>query len=163
MRIRVTCSPDADDLFMMRALVDGSIDTGDYEFVVDHAPTDALNRIASGADGPEVIALSMAHLPAVHDRYQLLPHGGSMGEGYGPMLIVKRGRALPDLSDFGAIRAWLEHQRIAIPGKMTSAFLALLAQQVSGRRMLVVAAAAEVWGVPAGSSCTTNSRRSTAG
>ncbi len=81
MKIRVSCSPDADDLFMMRALLEGAIDTGEYSFEIGTAPTDALNRIASGEDAPEVVAISTAHLPAVNDRYQMLPHGGSMGEG----------------------------------------------------------------------------------
>ena len=53
--ITVQCSPDADDLFMMRALTSGQIDTGDIEYQVKTAPTDALNRIASG-NGADVVA-----------------------------------------------------------------------------------------------------------
>ena len=71
MQIRLSCSPDADDLFMVRALLEGLIDTGPYTFVIDSAPTDALNRLASG-EGPDVIALSIAHYPEVAQSYQLL-------------------------------------------------------------------------------------------
>ena len=115
LQIRVTCSPDADDLFMMRALLDGHIDTGPYQFVIDMAPTDDLNRRASSEDAPEVIAISIAHLPAVQEHYQLLPHGGSMGEGYGPVVITKEPTRLEDLVG----------KRVAIPGLTTSAWATL--------------------------------------
>src|SRR6202012_5734583 len=55
----------------------------------------------------------------------LLPCGASMGDGYGPMLIVRDDLPLPDLEDWDAIRAWLRKHKIAVPGKMTSAYLAL--------------------------------------
>jgi 1,4-dihydroxy-6-naphthoate synthase len=48
-----------------------------------------------------------------------------MGDGYGPMLITKTGTELPDLNDEVAVRTWLREKRIAVPGKMTSAFLSL--------------------------------------
>lgn len=127
MHIRLTCSPDADDLFMMRALLEGAIDTGPYTFEIDTAPTDALNRIASGQDAPEVIALSIAHLPTVHERYQLLPHGGSMGEGYGPVVVAREPMTLEDLRG----------KRIAIPGVTTSAW-ATLQLMVPGLEPVVV-------------------------
>lgn len=115
MQIRVRCSPDADDLFMMRALLEGRIDTGDYTFVIDTAPTDALNRLASGEDSPEVCAISIAHLPAIHEDYQLLPHGGSMGEGYGPVVVAREPMAPGDLVG----------RRVGIPGTTTSAWATL--------------------------------------
>lgn len=113
--IRVQCSPDADDLFMMRALLDELIETGDYEFVVEASPTDALNRIASGDDAPEVAALSIAHWPAVAHRYLLLPHGGSMGEGYGPVVIAAEPM---DVSG-------LPGKRVGVPGLTTTAWATL--------------------------------------
>jgi 1,4-dihydroxy-6-naphthoate synthase len=61
----------------------------------------------------------------VLDKYALLPSGASMGDGYGPLLVASRGKALPDLSDDLAVADWLQMQRIAVPGKMTSAWLAL--------------------------------------
>ncbi len=115
MRIRVSCSPDADDLFMMRALLEGHIDPGPYTFDIDTAPTDALNRIADGKDAPEVVAISIAHLPIVNDRYQLLPHGGSMGEGYGPIVVSKQPMSVEELRG----------TRVAIPGLTTTAWATL--------------------------------------
>jgi 1,4-dihydroxy-6-naphthoate synthase len=109
--VTVACSPDADDLFMMRALLDGLIDTGPYRFEVTTSPTDALNRLADGASGPDVLALSIAHYPRVADRYRLLPHGGSLGEGYGPVLVAPRELPLEALAG----------RRIAVPGLTTTA------------------------------------------
>lgn len=113
--VRMAVSPDADDLFMVRALLDGAIDTSPYRFVVDTSPTDALNRLASGAEGPEVVALSAAHYPRVADRYRLLPHGGSMGEGYGPVVVARAPATLADLHD----------RPLAIPGATTTAWMVL--------------------------------------
>lgn len=113
--ITLAVSPDADDLFMVRALLEGALDTGPYRFDIASSPTDALNRLASGGEGPDVVAISIAHYPAVSDRYQLLPHGGSMGEGYGPVVVAKAPAPVQALH--GA--------RIAIPGATTSAWLVL--------------------------------------
>lgn len=112
-RIRLAVSPDADDRFMVRALLEGLIPTAPYTFEVGESPTDALNRLASGAGGPEVVAISVAHWPRIADRYQLLPHGGSMGEGYGPVVVSR------------APLASLEGLRLAIPGLTTTAWLVL--------------------------------------
>ncbi len=100
---------------MMRALLEGLIDTGAYTFEVAASPTDALNRIASGTDAPEVVALSIAHWPAVADRYLLLPHGGSMGEGYGPVVIAPEPMTVADLPG----------KRVAVPGLTTTAWATL--------------------------------------
>jgi len=113
--ITVACSPDADDLFMFRALLEGRIDTGEYRFVIESRPTDALNRLAGSAEAPDVLALSTAAYPSVADVYQLLPHGGSMGEGYGPVVIAARPGRLEEL--VGA--------RVAVPGLTTSAWAVL--------------------------------------
>lgn len=114
--IDLTVSPDADDLFMVRALLDGLIPTGGYAFRITSSPTDALNRVASGADadpsGPDVLAISIAHYPVCADRYQLLPHGGSMGEGYGPVIVARK-----------TLRT-LDGVRLAVPGLTTTAWLA---------------------------------------
>ena len=112
--ITLSCSPDADDLFMVRALLDGSIDTGGYCFVIDTQPTDSLNRLASG-DGPDVVAISVAHYPAVAQGYQMLPHGGSMGENYGPVVVSPKPMTLADLRS----------ARIAVPGLTTTAYTTL--------------------------------------
>lgn len=110
----VQCSPDADDLFMMRALTSGAIDTGDRRYQVHTAPTDELNRIADAGE-VDVCAISVAHYPRVAATYQLLPHGGSMGEGYGPVLVTREPRSLESLR--GA--------KVAIPGLSTSAWATL--------------------------------------
>ncbi len=115
MRIRVACSPDADDLFMMRALMEGHLDTGPYELSVEAHPTDALNRLASSDQAPEVCAISFGHYPAVADRFQLLPHGGSMGEGYGPVVVAREPLAPEDLRGL----------RVAVPGTTTTAYAVL--------------------------------------
>lgn len=112
--ITVSCSPDADDLFMMRALLDGLIDTGEYEFTIGTSPTDALNRLGTEA-GPDVLAFSFAHYPTIAPYYQLLPHGGSMGEGYGPVVVARRPLQPEDLTRL----------RVGIPGLTTSAWLIL--------------------------------------
>ncbi len=113
--LHVSCSPDADDLFMMWALTEGHLDTGGWTVHVDTSPTDDLNRLASGESPPDVAALSIAHYPAVAHRYQLLPHGGSMGEGYGPVVVA------PQPMTLDALR----QARIAVPGLTTTAWMTL--------------------------------------
>jgi len=99
---------------MMRALLDGLIDTGDYIFQIGTSPTDALNQLGT-TDGPDVLAFSFAHYPKISPYYQLLPHGGSMGEGYGPV-VVSREPLLPED---------LKHLKVGIPGLTTTAWLVL--------------------------------------
>ena len=114
MDISLACSPDADDLFMVRALLDGTIDTGPYRFDIQTHPTDALNRLGDRG-GADVLAISIAHYPKLAEAYQLLPHGGSMGEGYGPVLVSRQPRSLESL----------EGTRVAIPGETTTAWAVL--------------------------------------
>lgn len=109
--IDLACSPDADDLFMMRALLEGLIDTGAYRFRITTSPTDALNALASGGTGPAVLAISTAHYPRIADQYQLLPHGGSLGEGYGPVVVAREALPLSELSGL----------RVGVPGLTTTA------------------------------------------
>ncbi|TNE85400.1 MAG: ABC transporter substrate-binding protein [Deltaproteobacteria bacterium] len=112
--ISLACSPDADDLFMVRALLEGLIDTGPYTFAIEASPTDALNRLGDSA-APDVLAISIAHYPKIADTYQMLPHGGSMGEGYGPVLVAREPMSLADL----------EGRKVAIPGTTTTAWAVL--------------------------------------
>ena len=104
MRIRLSVSPDADDLFMVRALLAGAIDTRGDSYVVDTHPTDALNRLATDPDPPEVLAMSVAHWPVAASRYALLTSGCSMGEGYGPVVVAPRDRPLASLE--GQMGKW---------------------------------------------------------
>jgi 1,4-dihydroxy-6-naphthoate synthase len=117
-------SPDPDDAFMFYALAENKIPSGHWRFEHILQDIQTLNERCTRGE-LHISAISIHAYASVLDKYALLPCGASMGEGYGPMLIVKRGKALPDLSDYGAIREWLQHQRIAIPGLMTSAYLAL--------------------------------------
>ena len=115
MNVVLRCSPDADDLFMMRALMEGALDTSPYTFRVSTLPTDQLNQTASHDDEPHVVALSFGHYPKVDDTWQLLPHGGSMGEGYGPVVVTREPMTVQQLSGC----------RIGIPGRSTTAWAVL--------------------------------------
>ena len=115
MKITIRCSPDADDLFMMRALMLGLIDTDGLEFDIDTGPTDQLNRLAATTNPPDVVALSFGKYPDVADEWQLFPHSGSMGEGYGPVVIAPEPIGLADLVGL----------RVGIPGLTTTAWATL--------------------------------------
>ena len=115
-------SPDPDDAFMFYALAKDLIPTHGFSFEHILQDIQTLNERATRGE-LHISAISIHAYAHVADQYALLPCGASMGDGYGPMLIVRRGKALPDLSDFGAIRDWLGHQRIAVPGMAIFLFL----------------------------------------
>ena len=116
--ITVAHSPDSDDAFMHYGLSSGKVDAGDIEFRHVLKDIETLNRAAHEGTY-EVTAISIHAYAYLFEKYALLNHGASMGEsgenGYGPRLVTKNA-----LSD-----AQLRAATIAIPGKMTSAFLAL--------------------------------------
>ena len=112
--IRVGHSPDPDDAFMFYALAKGKIDTGDYEFTHELVDIETLNRRAFTAE-LELTALSLHAYAFLHDKYILCTCGASMGDGYGPMVVARKPLALEQL----------RMQTIAVPGKLTSAYLAL--------------------------------------
>ncbi len=112
--IRVAHSPDSDDAFMFYGLATGAVETGDLEFVHELQDIETLNRRALAGE-LEVTAVSIHAYAYLSDRYVLLPHGASMGEGYGPRLVARE-----PLS-----REALRGRKIAVPGTMTSAYLAL--------------------------------------
>lgn len=135
--LRCACSPDADDLFMFRALLLDLIDTEGLRFEIVTRDTDLLNRVATapvGADDaglPDVTAISIAHYPAVAAHYQLLNSGGSVGRNYGPVVI-----ALPDTAGSVVLGreglrppatppAGASVPRISVPGLTTTACLVL--------------------------------------
>jgi 1,4-dihydroxy-6-naphthoate synthase len=113
-RIRVGHSPDPDDAFMYWALTTDLVDTRGHEFEQVLGDIQTLNQWARAAR-LEVTALSLAAYPFVQEDYALLPHGASIGSGYGPIVVARR-----PLS-----RAELGTQEIVVPGAMTTAFLAL--------------------------------------
>ncbi|MBV9658623.1 MAG: ABC transporter substrate-binding protein [Verrucomicrobia bacterium] len=122
-------SPDPDDAFMFYAMAENKIDLRGYRF--DHILQDiqTLNERATRGE-LHISAVSIHALAYVLDKYALLPSGASMGDGYGPLLVTlpkESGENAPAAagSDHASIRRWLAGRTIAVPGRMTSAFLAL--------------------------------------
>jgi 1,4-dihydroxy-6-naphthoate synthase len=115
--IRVAHSPDSDDAFMFYALAAGKLDTGDLEYVHELSDIESLNQRALHAE-LEVTAVSIHAYAYLWRSYALLSSGSSMGDGYGPRLVSKTPR--PDNP-----RLRLKGLRVAVPGKLTTAYLAL--------------------------------------
>jgi 1,4-dihydroxy-6-naphthoate synthase len=112
--IRLGHSPDPDDAFMFWALAEERIDTRGFEF--EHVLRDIQTLNEWALEGRlEVTALSLHSYPHVQDRYVLLPHGASMGSGYGPIVVAPTALSFDELREV----------EIAVPGKMTTAFLVL--------------------------------------
>jgi 1,4-dihydroxy-6-naphthoate synthase len=116
-RIHVAHSPDSDDAFMFYALAEGKLDTGEIEYVYELSDIESLNQRARRAE-LEVTAVSIHAYAYLWRQYALLGSGSSMGDGYGPRLVSTAPRPADP-------RAALKSSRVAIPGKMTTAFLAL--------------------------------------
>jgi 1,4-dihydroxy-6-naphthoate synthase len=114
-------SPDPDDAFMFYGLAKGLIPTPGLEFEHILQDIQTLNERATRGE-LDISAISIHAYAYVADRYALLPSGASMGDGYGPMLVAKRSYSRDEIRKL----------RIAVPGRMTSAFLAL--QLWLGRR-----------------------------
>jgi 1,4-dihydroxy-6-naphthoate synthase len=112
--IRLGHSPDPDDAFMFWGLASGRVDPGSFEF--EHVLRDIQTLNEWALDGKlEVTAISLHSYPFVQDRYVILPHGASMGAGYGPIVVAREPLSWEGLADF----------EIAVPGRMTTAFLVL--------------------------------------
>jgi len=111
-RITVAHSPDSDDAFMFFGLASGAVDT--HGIVVDQVLSDieTLNR-AAFEGRYEVTAVSFHAFAHLVDKYALLPHGASMGDRYGPIVVARQGGAK------------VKGTRIAIPGTLTTAYLTL--------------------------------------
>ena len=114
MRIRVGHSPDPDDAFMFWGLTTGLVDTRGFEVEQVLADIQTLNQWAR-AGRLEVTAISLAAYPFVQEDYALLPHGASIGSGYGPIVVARQPATLQDLRG----------REIVVPGSMTTAFLTL--------------------------------------
>jgi 1,4-dihydroxy-6-naphthoate synthase len=112
-RITVAHSPDSDDAFMFFGLASNNVDTGGI--VVDQvlADIETLNR-AAFEGRYEVTAVSFHAYAHLIDKYALLPHGASMGDRYGPIVVARAGGPTA-----------VKGRRIAIPGTLTTAYLAL--------------------------------------
>lgn len=112
--ITVAHSPDSDDAFMHFALARHKIDTGDIEFRHVLEDIQTLNLRAETGDY-EVTAISIHAYAYLADKYALLPHGASMGEKYGPMIVAREAYSLDAIKEM----------TVAVPGLQTSAYLAL--------------------------------------
>lgn len=113
-RIVVGHSPDPDDAFMFYALTHHKLDTGELEFHHELQDIETLNRRALRGE-LEVSAVSLHAFAFMQDRYALLPSGCSMGDRYGPMVVARQPMSASDLAGV----------TIAVPGTLTTAFLAL--------------------------------------
>src|SRR3954463_14170501 len=112
--ITVGHSPDPDDAFMFYALAHDKLDTGDLQFRHELQDIETLNRRALRGE-LEVTAVSIHAYASLLDRYALLPSGCSMGDRYGPMVVARRPLTIEQLRNV----------KIAVPGTLTTAFLAL--------------------------------------
>jgi len=114
MKIHVGHSPDADDAFMFYALAHNKIDTGNLQFEHTLMDIETLNRWALEKK-LEVTALSVHAYAYVGSDYALLKQGASIGEKYGPIVVARQPMSMTELGQ----------KRIAVPGELTTAFLAL--------------------------------------
>ena len=112
--IRVGHSPDPDDAFMFYALAKDCLDTGKFRFTHELVDIETLNRRAFSGE-LELTALSLHAYAFLADKYMICTCGASMGDNYGPMVIAREPRDI----------ASLKGQTIAVPGTLTTAFLAL--------------------------------------
>jgi 1,4-dihydroxy-6-naphthoate synthase len=114
MLLRLAFSPDSDDIFMFWPVLSERIDTRGYRFEHVRADTQSLNQRALRGD-IDVVAISIAAYPTVAKDYLLLPHGGSVGRGYGPVVVAREHTSLEALAG----------KAIAVPGPATTAYLVL--------------------------------------
>src|SRR4029079_8855541 len=127
-RITVAHSPDSDDAFMFYGLASGSVETHGIE--VDQVPSVIGTSTRAACEGrDEVTAVSFHAYAHLVDKYSLLPHGASMGDQYGPIVVApafapdEHGRSF---GEAGAARSnGVKGKRIALPGTLTTAYLTL--------------------------------------
>jgi 5,8-dihydroxy-2-naphthoate synthase len=114
--ITIAHSPDSDDAFMFYGLATNKVRLPGLRFVHTLCDIESLNRKAMEAGGAyDVTAISFHAYPYIQDKYALLSSGGSVGEGYGPMIVANQPHS----------PSAIKRQRIAVPGKLTTAYLIL--------------------------------------
>ncbi len=113
--ISIAHSPDSDDAFMFYGLATNKVRVPGYRFHHTLTDIETLNQRAIQEAFYDVTAISFHAYPYLQDNYMLMPCGGSVGEGYGPMIVAPRAIALEDL----------RKMRIAVPGTLTTAYLTL--------------------------------------
>ena len=112
--ISVAHSPDSDDAFMFYGLATNKLETEGLKF--EHTLKDIQTLNEDAKNGVyDVTAISFHAYCYVADKYALLPHGASIGDNYGPILVSSERHDLDEIPDL----------KIAVPGELTSAFLAL--------------------------------------
>jgi len=120
-------SPDPDDAFMFYAMAENKIDMRGYRFEHRLEDIQTLNERALRGE-LHISAISIHAYAYVTDKYALMPCGASMGDGYGPIVVGKRSTLNAQrstLNEESAAREFLRSRKIAVPGRMTSAYLAL--------------------------------------
>jgi 1,4-dihydroxy-6-naphthoate synthase len=115
MEISIAHSPDSDDAFMFYGLATSKVRVPGYRFSHTLCDIETLNRRAREEAFYDVTAISFHAYPYLQENYTLMGCGGSVGEGYGPMVVASR---MLDVNDLGRIR-------VAVPGTLTTAYLAL--------------------------------------
>lgn len=113
MKIHIAHSPDSDDAFMFYGLASGKVPTNGYELAHVLSDIETLNRAAFEGKY-EITAVSFHAYAHLTDKYILLPHGASMGDRYGPVVVARKDGP-----------SSLKGVRVAIPGELTTAFLSL--------------------------------------
>jgi 1,4-dihydroxy-6-naphthoate synthase len=114
--IAIAHSPDSDDAFMFYALATNKVQVPGLRFSHTLCDIQTLNQKATEGDGLyDVTAVSFHAYPYIQDRYALMTCGGSVGDGYGPMIVATRSFPVSEIKRI----------RIAVPGKLTTAYLAL--------------------------------------
>ncbi len=112
--LTIAHSPDSDDAFMFYALANDKLDTGGLKINQVLKDIQSLNQDAINQKY-EVSAISFAAYPSVRDKYLLMPCGASIGDKYGPMIVARKELTIPELKS----------SRIAVPGKLTTAYLTM--------------------------------------
>ena len=115
LEVTIAHSPDSDDAFMFYGLATSKVRVPGYKFTHTLCDIETLNRRAREEAFYDVTAISFHAYPYVQGNYTLMGCGGSVGEGYGPMIVSNRKLTLDDL----------RHIRVAVPGTLTTAYLAL--------------------------------------
>ena len=114
--ISIAHSPDSDDAFMFYALATNKVRVPGLRFTHTLCDIETLNQKAREDEGVyDVTAISFHAYPYIQDNYALMPCGGSVGDGYGPMIVATQGFSPSEV----------KHKKIAIPGTLTTAYLAL--------------------------------------
>ena len=114
--ISIAHSPDSDDAFMFYALATNKVRVPGLRFTHTLCDIETLNQKAREGDGVyDVTAISFHAYPYIQDNYALLPSGGSVGDGYGPMIVATQGFSQSEI----------KRKKIAVPGTLTTAYLAL--------------------------------------